>query len=167
MRTAGLAYGCGTARHRYRLLSPPRAFNKFPVLTSLLCDGVDGGHCLAGWRLHCSRSCSARRLWTSRRRWIRLLWLSNQSLRPSLRTRSSPLRPSTSPTSGRAHGHRVESGADTVRTGCTIASPRDRARTGDTAGVPHINANREKSTRISCQKLTRHPRSAHAAGPGG
>jgi hypothetical protein len=47
--------------------------------------------------LHCSRSCCARRLWTSRRRRIRPLWRSNQSLRPPRRTRSFPLLPSTSP----------------------------------------------------------------------
>ena len=41
MRTTGRAYGCGTARcrHRYRLSSPLRASNKFPVLPSLLCEG--------------------------------------------------------------------------------------------------------------------------------
>ena len=53
--------------------------------------------CQAGRPLHCSRSCCARRPWTSRQRRIRPLWRSNQSLRPPRRARSSPLLPSTSP----------------------------------------------------------------------
>ena len=57
---------------------------------------VDGWRCLAGWRLHCSRSCCARHLRTSQRRRIRSPWRLNQSHLPPMRTQSSPLRPSTS-----------------------------------------------------------------------
>jgi hypothetical protein len=66
---------------------------------------------------------------------------------------------------GRVHGHPVGSGANAVRAGCPIARPRDRARTGNKGGAPHISANREKTPHIRRQKLTvRHPRSAHASG---
>jgi hypothetical protein len=69
---------------------------------------------------------------------------------------------------GGAYGHPVGSGANAVRAGCTIASPGDRARTGDKGGAPHISANGEKNPHIRWQKFTiRHPRSAHAAGSDG
>ena len=72
-------------------------------------------------------------------------------------------------TSGRARGHAVRSDANTDRAACPIASPRDRAPTGEKGGAPHIiSANREKNPRIRWRKLTiRHPRSAHAAGSDG
>ena len=72
-------------------------------------------------------------------------------------------------TSGRAREHAVRSDANTDRAACPIASPRDRAPTGEKGGAPHIiSANREKNPRIRWRKLTiRHPRSAHAAGSDG
>jgi hypothetical protein len=67
MRTTGRAYGCGTAKRRYRhrLPSPLCASNNFLIRSSLLCEEADGWRCLAGWRLRCLRSCCARRPQTS------------------------------------------------------------------------------------------------------
>jgi len=98
MRTTGRAYGCGTAKRRYRhrLPSPLCAPNNFLIRSSLLCEEADGWRCLAGWRLRCSRSCCARRPQTSQRRRI-LLWRSNHSHRRPMLTLSFPLLPSTSP----------------------------------------------------------------------
>ena len=98
MRTTRRAYGCGTAKRRYRhrLPSPLCAPNNFLIRSSLLCEEADGWRCLAGWRLRCSRSCCARRPQTSQRRRI-LLWRSNHSHRRPMRTLSFPLLPSTSP----------------------------------------------------------------------
>ena len=71
-------------------------------------------------------------------------------------------------TSGRARGHAVGSGGNAVRSGCTIASPRDRAPTGEKGGAPQISANREESARIRGRSLTiLDPRSAHPAGTDG
>ena len=98
MRATSRAYGCGTAKRRYRhrLPSPPRASNGFLIRSSPLCEEVDGWRCLAGWRLRCLRSCCARRRQTTQRRRI-LRWRSNHSHRPPMRTQSFPLLPSTSP----------------------------------------------------------------------
>jgi hypothetical protein len=71
-------------------------------------------------------------------------------------------------TSGRPHGHPVGSGANAVRAGCPIASPRDGAPTGEKGSAPHVSANREKNPRIRWQRLTiLDPRSAHASGADG
>jgi hypothetical protein len=85
-------------RHRrHHLPDPPRAFNNLLIRSSLLFDGVGGSRCQAGWPLHCSRSCCARRLRTSQCRRICPSWRWHQSHRAPIRTRPSPLLPSTSP----------------------------------------------------------------------
>ena len=68
------------------------------------------------------------------------------------------------PTSDRASGLAVRSGANAVR----ADYPRDRAPTGEKGDAPRNSANRGKNPRIRWQKLTiRHPRSAHASGTDG
>jgi hypothetical protein len=84
-------------RHRrHHLPDPPRAFSNFLIRSSLLFDGVGGSRCQAGWPLHCSRSCCARRLRTSRCRRICASWRWHRSHRPPIRTRPPPLLASTS-----------------------------------------------------------------------
>jgi hypothetical protein len=99
MRTKSRAYGYGTARRRcsHRFPSPPHASNNSSIRSSLLCEEGDGWRCPPGWRLYCSRSYCARRPRTRQRRRIRPAWRSNQSHRPPMRMRSSPLLPSTFP----------------------------------------------------------------------
>jgi hypothetical protein len=146
MRITRRAYGCGTASRRYHhcLPNPPRASNDFLIRSSLPCEEEDGWRCLAGWRLHCSRSCCAQRLRTSQRRRIlrgaRTSPIARRCARGHPRCPRQDLR-----TSGRANGHPAGSRANAVRTGCPNASPRDRAPIGEKDGAPHISANRKKT----------------------
>jgi hypothetical protein len=163
-RVSGLWLWHGKAPPPLPPLQPASRVEQIPGLTSLLCEGVDGWRCLAGWRLHCLRSCCARRLWTSRRRWIRPLWRSKPSRRPPRRTRSSRLLPSTSPHLGSSRRT-----PRSIRRKCRPRRlPQGQSTNWRKGDARRISANREKNPRIRWQKLTiRHPRGAHASGADG